>query len=260
MADECGAGTVYGPNPCEVEYKAKAADPDLLAGILNLARSLLHSMPGTEGSSKRTVTGTGTGRHAVEATMAKVILTLETSGRTHGTASEVQAELTERSKAVLDHLENENVQKLHMGGVSLSRKPGRGFSSFGGDENTNKGSSMLTFQVPLKRAGEVQDSIAATGGVSACRVKPFAIQDDVDTAHKEAIDEAVAKAREEAQSLAGAIGMQLGGQMSIHLTSKNPSDCPELYYDSDDPYPPPTHGETVLVDVDVEFEQAPLAA
>lgn len=196
--------------------------------------------------------------------MAKVMFTLETSGCTGGKASEVQEELTTRTQAVLEHLKNENVEKLQTGGVSLARKVGGGYSSRGTDENTYKGSSMVTFEVPLARAGHALDGIASSGDISSCSVIPFAAQVDIDAARKEAMGEAAVKAREEAELLAAATGVRLGEMKYISVTNKNPSKMPARYKLESTPYgsayPYPKHGETVFVDVRVDFEQTPLAA
>lgn len=211
---------------------------------------------------KRVVTGAGTGSRPVEATMAKVMLTLEATRRTGGAASEVRADLTERSKSQLDLLKDKNVEKLQTGGVSASRKSRHGLGSLGADENTYKGSSMVSFEVPLARVDQVQDKVADSKGVSESSISPFAAKEDVEAARKEVFGEAVKKAREEAQMLATAIGVQLGGEVSIRIANNMPSKPPSRFdlqaasLGSAYPYPKP--GETVLVDVQIVYKHSPL--
>lgn len=209
-----------------------------------------------------TVTGTGTGSRPVDVTMASVTLTLEATGRTGGKASEVQEDLTARVKKLLDHLGNQNVEKLYTGGVWLSRQGGRRYRSYGEGENTYKGSSRVTFEVSLARVGQFQDSVVATGETGSSNIRPFAAQGDVDAATKELTVQAVTEARKKAQLLAVAIGVQLGREVSVQVTNKmtNRSGDGHGYdYDFDSPYPFAKRGETVFVDVRIHFEQTPLA-
>lgn len=81
---------------------------------------------------------------------------------------------------LLNHLEHEDVEKLLKGGVSLSRKTGRGYGSYGVDENTYKGSCMVSFEVPIARVGAVQDGVVEREEISACNIRPT-VAPDVET-------------------------------------------------------------------------------
>lgn len=207
-------------------------------------------MLASEPTSTRTVIATGTGRRPVKATMAACTLTLETTGRSGGTASEVQEDLAERSNKLLEYLKHENVDKLQAGGVSLSRMT---MGSYGPDKNTYRGSSTLSFEVPLARMGQVQDGVAANGEVTRCNIRSFAAQADVDAVLDEATIEAIERARTQARRLAAAIGVQIGAEQSFKVDERTPT---MFGFGAGSP----TAGSYVSVNATNVFQQVSLAA
>lgn len=187
----------------------------VLAGVFGLTPCAAASPagPAAPPDTLSTVRVSGTGRVDVDADRARVSFTVETEAERAEVASRQNAE---RMEAVLTALRETGLSGLEIetGGYSLrpryQRPDATGTREISGYTASN--TVVATMDEP-RRAGTLID---AGIGAGANRIASLVfLASDTEEARLQALREAVAQARSEAEAIAGALGMSLGEPLEV---------------------------------------------
>lgn len=159
------------------------------------------------------ITTTGVGRRSVKTTIAVLRMGVEENGET---ARMVQDNLARNAARLVRFLRKQKVQRLQTRGVSLfatfdyRRSPPRptGF----------RGSNVVSFEIPISRAGVVLDGAVRNGAKRINRISFRAPSPVIQRARKSALVDAVRTSRSEAHAVASATGTTLGRAINIRIT------------------------------------------
>lgn len=157
---------------------------------------------------ERTLTVTGTGTVNIPTTVTRVRLAVEVEGEN---AAEVQAEVAERSNAVVNLLRSRGVKRLQTTGIQLQPR-------YEQIQETRQllgyiGTNSVAFQIETEQAGAVIDDAIRTGATRIDGVEFLASDREIEQAKLEALRLATLDAREQADAVLATLGLQA---QSIH--------------------------------------------
>ncbi|WP_218080614.1 SIMPL domain-containing protein [Anthocerotibacter panamensis] len=179
---------------------------------LVLLAGLLLPAVWADGERSRTLTVTGQGEVAVPVTEALLSLGVREEG---ATAQAAQGQLTQKVNRLVKTLTQAKVQDLQTTRVDLSPsydKEGRTVVGF-------IASNQVRFKVPVAQAGTLLDQSVATGANAVDQVS-FDISDQArEAARAEALKQAVADARRQAQVVLSTLDLTLKEIRSIQINS-----------------------------------------
>ncbi|MGB8700895.1 MAG: SIMPL domain-containing protein [Thermosynechococcaceae cyanobacterium] len=163
-----------------------------------------------------TLTVTGQSSEKITATLADVQLGVEAQGKT---AKQVQAEVAQRSAAVVALLKSRNVLKLQTTGINLS--PQYDYNNGKQTLNGYQASNVVSFRVPTEQAGTLLDD-AVQAGASRIDSVSFAASDAaIAEAQKVALRKAAQDAQEQAKAVLMSLGLSAKEIVSIQLNGAN---------------------------------------
>jgi uncharacterized protein len=168
-----------------------------------------------EASMARVLTVTGQGTESIPATLAQIQLGVEVQGET---AAEVQQQIAERSAAVVEYLQSQDVQKLQTTGVYL-------YPQYDYSENGNQriigytASNTVSFRVNTTRAGAIMDSAVASGATRIDGVSFVADDSAIATAQRAALREATEEALDQADVVLETLGLSRDEIVGIQINN-----------------------------------------
>lgn len=168
----------------------------------------------SEQSSAGTVTVSGVGEVQVKPDVAWIRLGVLTNAKT---ARDASADNATRMSALIERMKQLGIpeKKLQTGGLSVSpvfqyaEVPEKGQIIGYNAEN------YLTVRCPVDSAGSIFDEGMAAGATQSSSMS-FGLQDDSEHADA-ALEEAVKAARHKAKVVAAALGVRLGGPLSVEV-------------------------------------------
>lgn len=166
----------------------------------------------------RTLTVTGQGEEKVQTSLAQVRLGVEAQGKT---AQAVQAEVAQRTSAVVDLLRSRQVEKLETTGISLN-------PNYSYQENKPpilngyRGSNIVSFQVPTPKAGPLLDEAVKAGATRIDGISFMATESALKTGRQQAIREAIQDAQDQADTVLSALNLTRQEIVSIQVNGATP--------------------------------------
>lgn len=170
-----------------------------------------------EATMNRVLTVTGQGTESTPASLAQIQLGVEVQGET---AAEVQQEIANRSAAVIEYLQSQNVQKLQTTGVYL-------YPQYDYSENGNQriigytASNTVSFRVDTTRAGAIMDSAVDAGATRIDGVSFVADDNAIATAQREALREATEEALAQADVVLESLGLSRDEVVGIQINNSS---------------------------------------
>ena len=150
----------------------------------------------------RTLSVTGQGVENIQTTLATVRLGVEVQG---ASAESVQAQVAQRSNAVVKLLESRKVDKLQTMGIRLNAEyrynEGRKRQLVG-----YQGSNIVSFQTGIEKAGPLMDAAVKAGASRIDGVSFMASEDAIATAQTAALQDATQKAQAQAKAVLESLG------------------------------------------------------
>lgn len=146
---------------------------------------------------------TGQGIVSVPTNTAQIQLGIEVEG---ATASQVQQEIAQLSSAVVEQLNQLEVEELQT--LSISLRPNLDFSQGQSTVVGFVGTNILQFEVPTEQAGETIDLAIQAGANIIQNISFTAPEAEVEQARREAIELAIQDAQDQANTVFNTIGLQ----------------------------------------------------
>ncbi len=166
----------------------------------------------------RTLTVAGQGEEKVQTSLAQVRLGVEAQGKT---AQAVQAEVAERTSAVVNLLRSRQVEKLETTGISLN--PDYSYQDNKPPVLTGyRGSNIVSFQVPTPKAGPLLDDAVKAGATRIDGISFMATEAALKTGQQQAIREAIQAAQAQADTVLGALNLTQQEIISIRVDGATP--------------------------------------
>jgi uncharacterized protein YggE len=178
-----------------------------------------HSTPPAiaQEAAMRTLTVTGQGDASVQTTRAQVVLGVEVQGKD---AETVQQQVAQRSSTVVELLRSRNVEKLETTGVRLN--PRYNYDNGRSEIVGFVGSNTVSFEMPIENVGTLLDD-AVDAGANQIQNVSFMAEDDVlEAARQEALREATADARSQANTVLSALSLSAQEIVSIQINNAAP--------------------------------------
>jgi uncharacterized protein len=175
----------------------------LALGVLSLTMINPTSSALAQEQMLRTVSVTGQGTVSLPVTQARVTLGVEVQGRT---AEEVQAEVAQRSNAIVSLLQaRSDVTKLQTAGLYLS-------PTYDYSDNTQRltgytATNTVSFEIPSDQAGALIDETVQAGATRIDGISFTADEEAIATAQQAAIQEAAQDAQTQADAVLGSLGL-----------------------------------------------------
>lgn len=168
-----------------------------------------------EASMDRVLTVTGQGTESIPASLAQIQLGVEVQGET---ASEVQQQIADRSAAVIEYLQSQNVQKLQTTGVYLY--PQYDYSENGSQRIIGyTASNTVSFRVDTTRAGAIMDRAVDAGATRIDGVSFVADDSAIATAQRAALREATEEALDQADVVLESLGLSRDEVVGIQINN-----------------------------------------
>ncbi|BAW96788.1 hypothetical protein NIES970_17270 [[Synechococcus] sp. NIES-970] len=165
----------------------------------------------------RTITVTGQGEEAVSTSISEVRLGVEVRGET---ATQVQADIAQRSNQVVDFLKGKNVDKLTTTGINLQPE-----YDYNNDNRRLVGylaTNIVSFEVPTSQAGSIMDEAVRVGATRVDGIYFRATDDALAAAERTALAEAAQDARNQAQIVLGSLGLSAQEIVQIQVNGATP--------------------------------------
>lgn len=184
-------------------------------GIFGLSVALSSSSPLltlAQEAPQRILTVTGTAAVAVPTTITRVRLAIDVRGRN---AADVQAQVAERTQAVVKLLRSRGVERMQTTGIRLQPRYER---------NTDdpqligyNGANSVAFRIATEQAGALIDDAIQTGATRIDGVEFLATEFELEQAHLEALRLATQNAQSQADAVLSALGLTSQEVVSINL-------------------------------------------
>jgi len=172
---------------------------------------------------RRTLAVTGVGEVPVETSITRIRLGVEVRG---ATAATVQAEVAERTAAVVDLLRSRQVERLQTTGIRLQ-------PDYTYDNNQRRllgyiGNNDVAFQVPTASAGDVIDAAIRAGASQIDGIEFLATEAALAAAEQVALRAATADARQQADIVLDSLGLSAREVVRIRINDDQPMPRPLL--------------------------------
>ena len=158
----------------------------------------------------RTISVSGEGSVAIAATEARVQLGVEVRGKS---ADAVQAAVAEKANAVVAYLKGQSVEQLQTSSLALNPI----YSNDGREVTGYVGSNIVSFQVPVNRAGIIVDNAVRAGATRIDSLQTLASDSAIESARSQALAAAAIDAREQADVVLSALGLSAREVVQINV-------------------------------------------
>lgn len=181
--------------------------------IILFAVCIASTVNGQANMMKNVIVATGVGKRSFKTSIAVIRLGVRKKGPSAGIVNSMMASSSSR---LVSYLKSQRVSKLQTTSVYISsvynyRVSPRRITGY-------QGSSTLSFEVPISRAGEILDGATSNGATQISSVS-FRGTDQVGTnARRYAIMDAVMRARIEVLTATSALRRSLGPPIHIKIT------------------------------------------
>ncbi|MBZ8182139.1 SIMPL domain-containing protein [Oscillatoria salina] len=181
----------------------KMAQLSILAVSFSLFSSLVSPMNASaQERMLRTLTVTGQGKTEIPATLAQVQLGVEVQRET---ATAVQQEVARRSSALVEFLQDRNVEQLQTTGIQL--RPNYDYR-----DNQRRligyiGTNIVSFRISTEQAGQLLDEAVEIGATRIDGINFTANDNAIAAAQKEALREATQDAQAQADTVLNALNL-----------------------------------------------------
>ncbi|MEC4892860.1 MAG: SIMPL domain-containing protein [Oscillatoria sp. PMC 1051.18] len=180
-------------------------------------RSTLETIP-------RTLSVSGTGKVSIATTKTQVRLGVEVQGKT---AQEVQAEVAQRSQAVVELLKSREVEKLETTGIQLN--PRYDYSNGKQEIIGYTASNIVSFRIETAKAGNLMDEAVQAGASRIDGISFVADEETLEQARQQAIQEASAIAKKQAEAVLDSLNLQEKETIGIQVNGANTPPQPLNY-------------------------------
>ena len=171
--------------------------------LVGNSSDLLIGVTPTQTDTSNILEVTGTGVVSVETDTAQVQLGIEVEG---ATATEVQQEVAQNSSAVVEQLNQLEVEELQT--INISLQPRREFDDFGNSTVVGfTGRNVLQFEVSTEQTGETIDAAIQAGANLIENIAFVASESELDRARLDAIGLAAQDAQNQAIPLLDALDL-----------------------------------------------------
>ena len=169
----------------------------------NSSDLLIENITPTQTDTSNILEVTGRGVVSVDTDTAQVQLGIEVEG---ATATEVQQEVAQNSSAVVEQLNQLQVEELET--INISLQPRREFDDFGNSTVVGfTGLNVLQFEVPTEQAGETIDAAIQAGANTIENIAFVASESELSQARLDAIGLAAQDAQNQANPLLDTLGL-----------------------------------------------------
>lgn len=148
----------------------------------------------------RTISVSGEGRIAIDATEAQVQLGVETRG---ASADAAQAAVARQADSLVTYLRGQSVQRLQTSSISLQPI----FDQNGQEITGYIARNSVSFQVPVARAGAIIDNAVRAGATRIDSLQTLASESAVESARSRALAAAAQDARNQANVVLESLGL-----------------------------------------------------
>jgi uncharacterized protein YggE len=164
----------------------------------------------------RTLTVTGEGKEIIATSLTQVQLGVEIQGKT---AAEVQQKVAQQTTAVVNLLRSRNVQKLQTTGIGLQ-------PNYNYDNNDRTligyiGTNTVSFSLETDKIGSLLDDAVDAGATRIDGVSFTATDSAIDTAQKQALQNAVKNAQLQAEAVLSTLNFSSQDVLSIQINGAN---------------------------------------
>jgi uncharacterized protein len=224
------------------------------AGLISLAIAL-PAFAQLQDKVLRTLTVSGRGKEAVQTTLAQVRLGVEVQGKT---ATEVQAEMAQRSNSVVGLLRSRNVEKLETTGINLN--PNYRYDDGKQTLTGYSASNIVSFRIETAKSGEIMDAAVKAGASRIDGISFVATDGAISSAQKTALRAATQDAQSQASAVLSSLGLSSKEIVSIQVNgAATPPPRPLPYaakvaQDSMAAAPPPVVGGEQQVEASVTLQ------
>lgn len=165
-----------------------------------------------EEPAMRTLTVTGEGKEIIATTLTQVQIGVEIQGKT---AAEVQQKVAEQTTSVVNLLRSRNVQKLQTTGIGLQPN----YSYENNDRNLlgYMGTNTVSFRLETDKIGSLLDDAVKAGATRIDGVSFTATDNAIDTAQKQALQNAVKDAQLQAEAVLSTLNFSSQDVVSIQV-------------------------------------------
>ncbi|MFP4134398.1 MAG: SIMPL domain-containing protein [Halothece sp.] len=193
----------------------------LLAGSLINSHSTSPSV--AQNGDLRTLTVTGTGKIAIKTTLTDVRLGVEVEEET---AREAQEEVARRSTAVVELLQEREVEKLETTGIRLQPR----YRHSDGERRLigYQGVNLVSFQMETEEIGNLLDQAVNVGATRIDSVGFTATESAIAQAKKEALEEATLDAKAQADAVLGSLDLRSQSVIKIEVDGAQTPVTPRL--------------------------------
>lgn len=178
----------------------------LLGGVLWMPGTMVGPIPGRPAIAQelppRTLTVTGKGSESIQTTLAVVELGVEIQGET---AAAVQADVAQRSTAVVDLLQAESVEQLETVGLRLN--PQYDYSNGQQRLIGYIGTNRVRFRLPSDRVGALLDEAVAAGATNIENLRFIADDAAIAAARQTALRAATVDAQQQANAVLSTLNL-----------------------------------------------------
>ena len=183
------------------------------AAVYLLPSAAAQSQP-TYAQSENTLSATGQAIEMIPTTLAEVRLGVLVEAKT---AEEAQQLAAQRSTAVVNYLESQNVEKLQTTGISLNPR-----YDYIDDRQVLQGyqaTNTVSFRTTNEAAGEIIDGAVKTGATTIDGISFTADEAAISAARQRALTAAVADAEEQSNTVLAALGLARKSILSVTIGS-----------------------------------------
>lgn len=164
----------------------------------------------------RTLTVTGEGIERIPTTIAQVELGVEVQG---DNAATVQQEVAKRTSAVVQLLQNRNVQRLQTTGIRL--QPNYDYSNNQRRLIGYVGVNTVSFRFPIEQVGVLLDDVVKVGATRIDNISLTAAEQAITQAQRQALQQATADAQQQAQVVLKSLNLTSKEIVSIQINGAN---------------------------------------
>jgi uncharacterized protein len=164
----------------------------------------------------RTLTVTGEGKEIIATTLTQVQLGVEVQGKV---ATEVQQKVAEQTTSVVNLLRSRNVQQLKTTGIGL--QPNYNYNSNDRELIGYIGTNTVSFRIETDKIGSLLDDAVQAGATRIDGVSFTATDSAIDTAQKQALQNAVTNARSQADAVLSTLNFSSQDVVSIQVNGAN---------------------------------------
>jgi uncharacterized protein YggE len=165
----------------------------------------------------RTLSVTGEGIEMIPTSLSQVQLGIQIEGKT---AEDVQQQVAQRSNALVNLLQQRQVNKLQTTGISL--QPNYDYSDNDRQLIGYIGTNTVSFEVDTEKAGAMIDEAVKTGATRIDGIGFLATDAAIAEAEKVALREATLDAQMQAQQVLDVLNLEVQEIVGIQINGSNP--------------------------------------